>query len=209
MKFAILPVTPLQQNCSLLICEATHQAALIDPGGDPERIQSFVASHKAVPERLLITHGHFDHAGAAAELADFWGIPIEGPHPDDEFLLDTLPDWCLQFGCPPGREFIPDRWLADQDEVTFGEERLRVLHTPGHTPGHVVFFHSGERLAFVGDVLFRGGIGRTDLGQGSHSQLLDSIHNRLFPLGDDVRFVSGHGPMSTLGDERLHNPFLN
>jgi len=208
MKLVIIPVTPLQQNCSLLICESTGKATLVDPGGDPARLKSTVEAHGAQPERLLITHGHFDHAGAAAELAEFWGIPIEGPHRDDEFLLDAIPEWCRQFGHPMGQIFRPDRWLEDRDEVIFGEERLMTYHCPGHTPGHVIFFHPGDKLAFVGDVLFRGGIGRTDLGRGNHAQLLDSIQNRLLPLGDDVRFVPGHGPMSTFGEERRSNPFI-
>ncbi|MBU0499660.1 MAG: MBL fold metallo-hydrolase [Gammaproteobacteria bacterium] len=208
MKLVIIPVTPLQQNCSLLICEASGKAVLVDPGGDVERLKAAVATHRAQPERLLITHGHFDHAGAAAELAEFWDIPIEGPQIGDEFLLDSIPQWCRQFGHPLGRSFLPDRWLADLDEVTFGEERLKIRHCPGHTPGHVIFFHAEEKLACVGDVLFKGSIGRTDLPGGSYSQLLDSIRDRLFPLGDLVRFVPGHGPMSTFGEERRNNPFI-
>lgn len=207
MQFEIIPVTPLEQNCSLLTCDVTGKAVLIDPGGDAEKLISKVEERQVELDKLLITHAHFDHAGAAAELSEFWNIPIYGPQRDDDFLAETLPTWSMQFGLE-GRKFQPDRWLNQGDTVNFGEEQLEVLHCPGHTPGHIVFFHEGKRIAFVGDVIFRGGIGRTDFPRGSHADLIDSINNRLMPLGEDVSFVPGHGPMSTLGEEKRSNPFL-
>ena len=207
MKLEIIPVTPLEQNCSLLTCETTNKAVLIDPGGDPEKLKQKVEELGVEVEKLLITHGHFDHAGAAAELAEFWNVPIQGPQRDDDFLLESIPIWSLEFGLD-GRRFQPDRWLNQGDTVYFGEEQLEVHHCPGHTPGHVVFFHHGERKAFVGDVIFRGSIGRTDFPRSNHGKLMDSINNRLLPLGDDVSFVPGHGPMSTFGEERSSNPHI-
>ncbi len=208
MKLEIIPVTPLQQNCSLLICEQSHEAVLVDPGGDAEMVRERITAAGVKPVKLLITHGHFDHAGAAAELAEYWQIPILGPQQEDAFLLKTIPEWSLNYGIE-GRSFEPDQWLLQGDVVTFGEEQLEVLHCPGHTPGHVVYFHREGNLAFVGDVLFKGSIGRTDFPRGNHGDLLDAIHNRLFPLGDEVEFVPGHGPMSTFGEERRSNPFIN
>jgi len=157
---------------------------------------------------LLLTHGHFDHAGAAAELAEFWGIPVIGPHQEDEFLLESIPEWSAQYQLD-GRSVTPDQLLNQGDVVQFGEQSLDVHHCPGHTPGHVVFVHTEARLAFVGDVLFQGSIGRSDFPRGDHQQLLDSINNKLLPLGDDIEFVPGHGPISTFGVERRSNPFIN
>lgn len=207
MKLEIIPVTPLQQNCSLLVCEESGEAVLVDPGGDAEVLISHVRRQQVEPVRLLLTHGHFDHAGAAAELADYWGIPVVGPHRDDEFLLESIPFWSGQYGLD-GRSVAPDRWLEQGDRVEFGSQQLDVYHCPGHTPGHVVYLHAAEQIAFVGDVLFKGSIGRTDFPRSSHAQLIDSITNRLFPLGDSIRFVPGHGELSTFGDERRSNPFL-
>ena len=207
MKYQIVPVTPLAQNCSLLWCEDTGRAAVVDPGGDVERILGAVAECGLTLERILVTHGHIDHAGAVAELAERLSLPVEGPQREDRFLLDALPEQSLMFGFPLARAFTPDRWLEQGDVVRFGKVALDVLHCPGHTPGHVVFFHAPSRLAFVGDVLFRGSIGRTDFPRGDFATLISSIRGRLWPLGDDVAFVSGHGPMSTFGDERRSNPY--
>ena len=208
MKLEIIPVTPLQQDCSLLTCEVTNEAVLVDPGGDAEILKSRVAELQVKPVKLLLTHGHFDHAGAAAELAEFWGIPVIGPHQEDEFLLESIPEWSAQYQLD-GRSVTPDQLLNQGDVVQFGEHPLDVHHCPGHTPGHVVFVHTEARLAFVGDVLFQGSIGRSDFPRGDHQQLLDSINNKLLPLGDDIEFVPGHGPISTFGVERRSNPFIN
>ena len=208
MKLEIIPVTPLQQNCSLLTCEVTNEAVLVDPGGDAEMLKSRVAELQVKPVKLLLTHGHFDHAGAAAELAEFWGIPVIGPHQEDEFLLESIPEWSAQYRLD-GRSVTPDQLLNQGDVVQFGEQSLDVHHCPGHTPGHVVFVHTEARMAFVGDVLFQGSIGRSDFPRGDHQQLLDSINNKLLPLGDDIEFVPGHGPISTFGVERRSNPFIN
>ena len=207
MEFTILPVTPYQQNCSLLWDEA-GRAALIDPGGEAERLLAEVARRDLKLQSILLTHGHLDHVGAAAELRDALGIPIIGPQREEQFWLDALPQQAELFGFPPAQAFTPDQWLADGDRVEVGSVRLDVLHCPGHTPGHVVFYQPAARLAFVGDVLFKGSIGRTDFPRGDHAALLDAIRGKLFPLGDDVRFVPGHGAMSTFGHERRENPFV-
>ena len=208
MKLAIIPVTPFQQNCSLVWCEATGKAALIDPGGEPERLLAAVAERGLNLDKLLLTHGHLDHVGAAGILSRQLGIPIEGPHADDAFLLDALPQQCAMFGFPHTESFRPTHWLGDGDAVRFGEVGFEVLHCPGHTPGHVVFYQPEARLAFVGDVLFKGSIGRTDFERGDLEALIGSIRGKLWPLGDDVKFVSGHGATSTFGWERRHNPFV-
>lgn len=207
MKYRIVPVTALEQNCSLLWCEDTGRAVVVDPGGDVERILGAAAGLDLTLEKILVTHGHIDHAGAVAELAGRLSLPVEGPHREDKFLLDALPEQSLMFGFPAARAFAPDRYLEQGDTVRFGNVALDVLHCPGHTPGHVVFFHAPSRLAIVGDVLFRGSIGRTDFPRGDFATLISSIRGRLWPLGDDVAFISGHGPMSTFGDERRSNPY--
>lgn len=208
MKFVVIPVTPLQQNCTLLWCEETRAATLIDPGGDEERLLAAVAERGLKLVSLLLTHGHLDHVGAAGTLAARLNIPIEGPHRADEYWLAELPQQCAMWGFPPIEAFIPDRWLAHGDQVTVGNQTLEVLHCPGHTPGHVVFYHAGAKVAFVGDVLFQGSIGRTDFPGGSLDALLSSIRDRLWPLGDDVTFIPGHGPASTFGAERRSNPYV-
>ena len=210
IDFRILPVTPFQQNCTLLWCEKTRKAAVIDPGGDVEHIRSAIDKLGISVERILLTHGHIDHVGGACELAEALQVPIEGPHREDAFLIegDYLPRQCNMFGMPQVEGFTPSRWFEDGEEVHIGEETLQVLHAPGHTPGHVVYFHAGARLALVGDVLFAGSIGRTDFPRGDHSVLIRSIRAHLFPLGDDVTFVSGHGPMSSFGNERESNPYV-
>jgi len=204
----IIPVTPFQQNCSLLICTATRKAALIDPGGDIVRLLAVAQKHAVVIEKLLVTHGHLDHCSAVADLRDRLQVPVEGPHQDDAFWIDQIPQRCQEYGFPPARAFTPERWLAHGDEVTVGDLRLKVVHCPGHTPGHVVFVHESSGIAFVGDVLFKGSIGRTDFPRGNHADLIQAIRERLFPLGDHIRFVPGHGPMSSFGDERRSNPFV-
>jgi glyoxylase-like metal-dependent hydrolase (beta-lactamase superfamily II) len=207
MEFTILPVTPYQQNCSLVWDEA-GRAALIDPGGEAERLLAEVARRDLTLQSILLTHGHLDHVGAAVELRDALGIPIIGPQREEQFWLDILPQQAELFGFPPSVAFTPDQWLNDGDQVDVGSVRLEVLHCPGHTPGHVVFYQPEARLAFVGDVLFKGSIGRTDFPRGDHAALLAAIREKLFPLGDDVRFVPGHGAMSTFGHERRENPFV-
>ncbi len=208
MQAAIIPVTPFQQNCSLLWCTETMKGALVDPGGEIDRLVEAAGAQNVELERILVTHGHADHAGGVAALAERLGLPVEGPHEDDRFWIDALPEHCAQFGLEPSRAFTPDRWLHDGDTVSLGNVTLAVLHCPGHTPGHVVFFDSAERLAVVGDVLFAGSIGRTDFPRGNHADLINSIRGKLWPLGDDVTFIPGHGPMSTFGEERRSNPFV-
>lgn len=208
MKYRVIPVTPFEQNCTLLWCEKTLHGAVVDPGGDVPRILAAITEEGVTVDKLLVTHGHIDHAGAAAELAKKLNVQIEGPHADDAFLLDELPRQSQRYGFPLAASFTPSRWLKDGDSVQVGEEKLTVLHTPGHTPGHVVFFDSTANLALVGDVLFHGSIGRTDFPRGDFNTLISSIREKLFPLGDDVAFISGHGPMSTFGSERRSNPFL-
>lgn len=208
MKVAIVPVTPFEQNCSVLVCETTGRAAIVDPGGDLDRIVGALDKLGATAEKILLTHGHIDHCGGTAELAARLSIPVEGPQREDAFWIDQLPEQGRMFGFPHLSAFVPDRWLEDGDSVRFGEQVLEVRYCPGHTPGHVVFFHEGARLAIVGDVLFQGSIGRTDFPRGNHADLIDSITKKLWPLGSDVSFVPGHGPMSTFGEERRHNGFV-
>jgi glyoxylase-like metal-dependent hydrolase (beta-lactamase superfamily II) len=208
VKLAIVPVTPFQQNCSLVICKATNRAALVDPGGEADRLLDAVAKSGATLEKILVTHGHVDHCGAVAEVAERTGLPIEGPHREDAFWIDQLARQAVTFGVPGARSFTPGRWLEHGDRVSVGNLVFDVLHCPGHTPGHVVFASADHGIAFVGDVLFAGSIGRTDFPRGDHATLLRSIVERLWPLGDHVRFVPGHGPMSTFGAERAGNPFV-
>ncbi|MBI1261748.1 MAG: MBL fold metallo-hydrolase [Rhizobiales bacterium] len=208
MKAAVLPVTPFQQNCTIFWNDETMRGGVSDPGGDIERILEVVGREGITLEKILLTHGHLDHASAAGDLAKQLGIPIEGPHEDDLFLIETLPEQSAKYGFPPVGAFVPDRWLVDGDRVEVAGLTFDVRHCPGHTPGHVVFFNDEARLAIVGDVLFQGSIGRTDLPRGNYQQLIDSITNRLWPLGDDVTFVPGHGPVSTFGQERATNPFV-
>jgi len=209
MRYAIVPVTPFEQNCTIFWCEQTRQAAVIDPGGDVEHILQTLGDEGLTLAKILVTHGHIDHAGGVADLAARTGVPIEGPQREDLFWIEGMPQQSKMFGFPNVRSFEPSRWLEGGDQVSFGEVTLDVLHCPGHTPGHVVFFHEPSRLAQVGDVLFQGSIGRTDFPKGDYDTLIGSIQNRLFPLGDDVAFIPGHGPMSTFGEERRYNPFLS
>ncbi len=208
MKLEVVPVTAFQQNCSVLWCEKTRLAAIVDPGGDLERVLKVIESNGLILEKILITHAHLDHAAATAELARRYSVPIEGPHPGDQFWIEQMPAQAKMFGFPPCEAFVPTRWLQQGDHVTVGELEFEVRHCPGHTPGHVVFFHAASRFAIVGDVLFAGSIGRTDFPRGNHADLIRSIRENLFPLGDDVTFLPGHGPTSTFGAERRSNPFV-
>jgi glyoxylase-like metal-dependent hydrolase (beta-lactamase superfamily II) len=208
LKLAIVPVTPFEQNCSVLVCDATMRAAIVDPGGDLDRILEVVDQVGASVEKILLTHGHIDHCGETATLRERLGVPVEGPHPDDAFWIDQLPAQGRMFGFPELAAFTPDRWLASGDTVRFGDVTMAVHHCPGHTPGHVVFHSPEAGLAIVGDVLFRGSIGRTDFPRGDHATLLASITRELWPMGDATAFVPGHGEMSTFGEERRSNPFV-
>lgn len=207
LKYQIVPVTPFEQNCTLLWCDETLQAAVVDPGGDLARIMMAVEKNSLKLEKILVTHGHIDHAGGVAELAERLSLPVEGPHREDQFWIENMPQQAQMYGFPDVREFVPDRWLEQGDRVRFGQIEMQVLHCPGHTPGHVVFFNEDARLALVGDVLFKGSVGRTDFPRGNFDALIASIQQKLWPLGDDVTFISGHGPISTFGEERLTNPF--
>jgi hydroxyacylglutathione hydrolase len=208
LKATIIPVTPLQQNCTLFWCSATNRGAFVDAGGDLPRLKAAAAQHGVTIEKLLVTHGHIDHCGQTGILAEELGVPIEGPHPDDSFWIDKLGAEGPKYGID-GRTFTPDRWLHDGDQVTVGNLTLDVLHCPGHTPGHVVFHHAPSKLAIVGDVLFQGSIGRTDFPRGNHQDLLDAITQKLWPLGDETAFVPGHGPMSNFAFERKNNPYVS
>ncbi|WP_374596850.1 MBL fold metallo-hydrolase [Brevundimonas sp.] len=205
----VTPVTPLQQNCTTVWCTTTKKAAVIDPGGSVDAIIAEVARRGLSLDQIWITHGHLDHAGGAAEMAGKAGVDIIGPHPEDQFWIDGIPAQGQAYGLPEARSFTPTRWLADGDTVTLGETMWEVYHCPGHTPGHVIFFNRQARFAQVGDVLFSGSVGRTDFPRSDPGALLQSIVTKLWPLGDDVQFVPGHGPASTFGAERRSNPFVS
>jgi hydroxyacylglutathione hydrolase len=207
-KIMVVPVTPFQQNCAIVWDEETAKGAVFDPGGDIDRILDAIQKSGATIEKILLTHGHIDHAGGAAELRERLGVTIEGPHRDDTFLLDSLPQTGAGYGMMEARRVTPDRWLADGDRVTFAGLTFAILHCPGHSPGSVVYHTAGHRFCLMGDVLFQGSIGRTDLPRGDHQTLLTSIREKILPLDDDVAFLPGHGPASTVGEERRSNPFL-
>ena len=208
LKYKIIPVTNYQQNCTLLWCDETQKAAIVDPGGDIHLIKAAIEQTKVTPEKILLTHGHMDHVGGVAELAKQLELPIEGPHREDLFWIQALPQQAQMMGFNPCEIFHPQRWLEQNDEVTVGNVTLQVRHCPGHTPGHVIFFDPETRLALVGDVLFQGSIGRTDFPRGDFETLVNSIRQQLWSLGSDVAFIPGHGPMSTFGHEREHNGFV-
>ena len=207
LDFKIIPVTPFAQNCSVLWCTETNLAAVVDPGGDLHKLTAFISDKGLQLDKILITHAHLDHAGGTAELARSMSVPIIGPQKEDQFWIDLLPEQCQQFGFD-GDSFTPDQWLNHGDSVSLGKLTFDVVHCPGHTPGHVVFIEKTERFAAVGDVIFQGSIGRSDFPKSNPLDLLNSIRKRLFPLGDDIRFIPGHGPMSTFGQERQSNPFV-
>ena len=208
LQYLTIPVTPFQQNCSLVWCDVTNDAAVIDPGGELPRLLAAVLERGLNLKAIWLTHAHIDHAGGTGQLAREQGLPIIGPHPGDQFWIDGLAQQSKMFGFPPVEGFKPDRWLDDGDTVQIGQETLSVRHCPGHTPGHVVFHSASARRAFVGDVLIAGGIGRTDFPGGNHQQLIDAIRQRLWPMGDDTVFIPGHGPESNIGRERRSNPYV-
>lgn len=208
LKYLTIPVTRFEQNCSILWCDATSEAAVIDPGGDLERILKNIADLDLRLKTILLTHTHIDHAGAVADLAEQHGLEIIGPHKSDQFWIDKLAQQSQMLGFPMSRAFKPDRWLVDQDVLSVGESKLTVRHCPGHTPGHVVFHSSEISRVFVGDVLFVGSVGRTDLPMGNHNELVRSIKEKLWPMGDATIFIPGHGPEGRLGIERKTNPFV-
>ncbi len=208
LRYLTIAVTAFQQNCSIVWCTGTLQAAVIDPGGDLDVLLSEVNRLGLTLTQIWLTHAHIDHAGGAAALAARLSLPIIGPHRADQFWIDGLTAQSRMFGLPEAAAFTPTRWLFDGDVVTVGHSTLNVRHCPGHTPGHVVFHASDIRRAFVGDVLFAGSIGRTDLPQGDHATLIDSIVTRLWPMGDDTVFIPGHGPESTFGRERKSNSYV-
>jgi len=208
MQFETFPITRYEQNCSILWCEKTMRAAVIDPGGDIGELLGFMELLEVTPEVALVTHGHFDHCGGAAQFAEMTGARIEGPHRGDAHLVSHLVEAGERFGLRQVRNYEPSRWLEDGDVVRFGEEELQVLHCPGHCRGHVAYFSPSARQAFVGDILFRHAIGAWEHPDGDLPQLLHSIVSKLFPLGDDVAFVPGHGETSTFGHERIENPFV-
>jgi glyoxylase-like metal-dependent hydrolase (beta-lactamase superfamily II) len=207
LAITVIPVTPFQQNCSLIWNADTKQGVVVDPGGDLPLIRKAIVEKGVKVEKILLTHGHIDHAAGAAELAEELGAAIEGPHRDDAFLLDNLPGTGVSFGIP-ARRVTPTRWLSEGDKVTIGGVDFEVLHCPGHSPGSVVLFARSLDFAIMGDVLFRGSVGRSDIPGGDHATLIGSIKTKLLPLGDEVRFLPGHGPSSSIGEERRTNPFL-
>ena len=208
LKAQIFPVTSFAQNCSIIWCDETMEGALVDPGGDPEKLLAQVEKLGIKLTKMLLTHGHLDHAGGAADIKAKLGLPIIGPQKEDKFWLDQIEDQAAQYGMTGLKCCEPDQWLDDGDSVDVGNVTLEVYHTPGHTPGHVILFDRTHRVAFVGDVLFKGSVGRTDFPRGDTQTLLNAIQQKLWPLGDDVTFVPGHGPLSTFGAERQTNPFV-
>ena len=207
-RLAIVPVTPFEQNCSIIVCARTNKAAIVDPGGDLPLIEAALAETGAALEKILITHGHVDHVAGTTELARKTGVKVEGPHVGDKPLLENLPQIAAAYGFPEAAAVRPDRWLDDGDVVSVGELKFEVLHCPGHSPGSVAFINREEGFGLVGDVLFSGSVGRTDLEGGDHATLMASIRDQLLPLDDNFAFICGHGPTSTIGAERASNPYV-
>lgn len=208
IAYQLIPVTAFAQNCSVVVCTNTGSAALIDPGGDAEKITALLHQQAISIDKILLTHGHLDHVGAAKGLAQQFNVPLIGPHRDDLFLFESLPQQSAMFGFPHCEVFYPDYWLEEGESVSVGDLEFSILHCPGHTPGHIVFYQAEQQVMFSGDVIFKGGVGRSDFPRGNGQQLIQSIVQKLLPLGDDITFIPGHGPRSTLGHERLTNPFL-
>lgn len=208
MQVGVIPVTAFQQNCSVIHCEKTNKAAVVDPGGDLELVYEWIEKEGVEVDKILITHAHIDHAGATSELVHKLKVPVIGPHREDDFLIQSLAQQGQMFGLPHAQPFSPDRWLEQGDVVEVGEERFEVRHCPGHTPGHVIFFNPLRKFALVGDVLFHGSVGRTDLPRGDHATLMASLRDQILTLPDDTTFLSGHGPTSTIGAQRKSNPYL-
>ncbi|MCE0492603.1 MBL fold metallo-hydrolase [Vibrio salinus] len=209
LKYQVVPVTSFSQNCSVVWCDQTMEGAVIDPGGDVKQLKMVIDELNVHVKQIILTHGHLDHVGGTQELSAILGdVKVIGPHKDDDFWLKGLEEQSQMFGFKPTASFEPDLWLNEGDVVSVGEELLQVIHTPGHTPGHITLFSDGQKLAFVGDVLFSGSIGRTDFPKGDFDTLISSIKNKLWPLGNDVTFIPGHGPESTFGKERMSNPFV-
>lgn len=208
MEVGVIPVTAFQQNCSVVRCTKTNRGAVVDPGGDLPQVLEYIAREGVQIEKILLTHAHIDHAGATKQLRDQLKVPVVGPEREDEFLIQSLAMQGRMFGLGAAEPFVPDQWLSQGDVVTVGEESFEVRHCPGHTPGHVVFYNAAHKFALVGDVLFDGSIGRTDLPRGDHATLLRSIKQQLLTLPDDTTFLPGHGPTSTIGQQKKSNPFL-
>lgn len=208
LQYQSVPVTPFQQNCSIVWCDQTMKGVIVDPGGEVNHLITIINTLGVELEKIVLTHGHLDHVGGTPELTSVMNVPVIGPHIDDAFWLQGLMNQSQMFGFPPIDPFEPTQWLQDGDTIVFGKEVLQVIHTPGHTPGHVILYSESARIAFVGDVLFNGAIGRTDFPKGDYQTLINSIKNKLWPLGNDVRFIPGHGPESTFGQERKTNPFV-
>ena len=207
LKVLIHPVTPFQQNAPILYCEESKKCAFVDPGGDIDILLGIAKDNNLIPEKIFLTHGHIDHAGAATELSRILSLEIEGPHKEDLFLLESLEEQGKMLGMEC-ENCVPDRWLDEGDEIKLANENLKVFFCPGHSPGHVVFYHPESKMVIIGDVLFRGSIGRTDLPRGDHQTLINSITEKLWPLGDEILFIPGHGPASTFGQERKDNAFV-
>ena len=208
LKILVVPVTPFQQNASIVFDEETMRGAVVDPGGDLDRIADAIKQSGATIEKILLTHGHIDHAAGAADLAAQLQVPVIGPHEGDKPVLDNIPSRAAQFGMPDAKGVTPDQWLKDGDEVKVGGLSFRIIEAPGHSPGSVVFYNDEHKFALMGDVLFEGSVGRTDLPGGNHRQLITAIKTKILPLGDEVQFLPGHGNPSTIGRERLSNPFI-
>jgi hydroxyacylglutathione hydrolase len=208
MQVGVIPVTAFQQNCSVVHCEQTNKAAVVDPGGDLALILDYIRKEGVEVDKILLTHAHIDHAGATAQLSRELKVPVIGPQREDEFLIQSLPEQGRMFGLGTAEPFVPDRWLEHGDVVEVGHERFEVRHCPGHTPGHVVFFNPQRGFVLVGDVLFHGSIGRTDLPRGDHTTLMNSLREQILTLPDETTFLPGHGPTSTIGVQRKTNPFL-
>ncbi|MBL4693157.1 MAG: MBL fold metallo-hydrolase [Magnetovibrio sp.] len=208
LKASIIPVTPLQQNCTIFWCDETQKGIVVDPGGDVSDLLDALKENQIILEKVVLTHGHFDHVGGAMDLSKATGVPIIGPHQDDAFITTAVVAAQNMYDLDGGKDVVGNAWLNDGDQITFGNITLDVIHTPGHTPGHVVLYCKDAKLAQVGDVLFKGSIGRTDFPRGDLKTLENSITQKLWPLGNDVTFIPGHGPTSTFGEERASNPFV-